>query len=100
MEKAAAESSSREPKQGDDSSKRMVIESLVISNGKVAVSHPLLKDKKLASHLPTIRLNDIGKNKKDGATPAEVVNKIMETIETKVSIAVGATGVLRKLLDK
>ena len=100
VEKAAAESSSREPKQGDDSSKRMVIESLVISNGKVAVSHPLLKDKKLASHLPTIRLNDIGKNKKDGATPAEVVNKIMETIETQVSIAVGATGVLRKLFDK
>ena len=100
VEKAAAESGSGEPKPDDGSGKKMVIESLVISNGKVSVSHPLLKDKKLASHLPTIRLNDIGKNKKNGATPAEVVDKIMDAMEKQVSFAVGATGSLRKLFDK
>ncbi len=100
VEKAAAESGSGEPKQDDGSGKKMVVESLVINSGKVAVNHPLLKDKKLASDLPTIRLNDIGKNKKDGATPAEVVDKIMDAIEKQVSIAVGATGRLRKLFDK
>mgnify|MGYP001979074977 CR=1 FL=1 len=62
--------------------------------------HARGKGKKLGSGLPTIWLKDIGKDKKGGATPAEVVNKIMETIETQVSIAVGATGGLRKLFDK
>jgi hypothetical protein len=59
----------------------------------VSVSHPLLKGKKLGSDLPTIRLKDIGKDSKDGATPAEVVDKIMDAIEKQVSVAVGATDI-------
>ncbi len=93
VEKAADGSKPDEPKKNEGPGKKMVIESLVIINGKVSVSHPLLKGKKLASRLPTIRLKDIGKDKKDGASPAEVVNKIMDALETQVSVAVGATDI-------
>ena len=71
----------------------MIVESLVVSNGTVSVSHPLLKGKKLSSALPTIRLKDIGKGKKGGATPAEVIDKVMDAIEKQVSVAVGATDI-------
>ena len=93
VEKAAGGSGSSAPKEDAGPGKKMVIESLVISNGKVSVSHPLLKGKKLGSSLPTIRLKDIGKDKKEGATPAEVVDKIMDAIEKQVSVAVGATDI-------
>jgi hypothetical protein len=79
--------------------KKMIVESLVISNGKVSVSHPLLAGKKIGSGLPTIRLKDIGKDKKDGATPAEVVGKVMDALETQIASAVGASGVNNMLKD-
>lgn len=93
VEKAAGRSKSSEQKKDDGSDKKMVIESLVISNSKVSVSHPLLKGKNLGSDLPTIRLKDIGKDSKDGATPAAVVDKIMDAIEKQVYAAVGATDI-------
>jgi uncharacterized protein involved in outer membrane biogenesis len=73
--------------------KKMIIESLIVSNGKVSVSHPLLKGKKLGSGLPTIRLKDIGKDKEGGASPAEVVDKIMDAIEKQVGASVGGLNV-------
>lgn len=85
---AAAES-----KEDEGEGKKMVIDSLVISNGHVAVSHPLLQGKKIGAGLPTIRLKDIGKNKKEGATPAEVVAKVMDALDKQISVAVGSTNV-------
>lgn len=91
VDQAADGSKSDEPKKDEGSGKKLVIENFVIVNGKVSVSHPLLKGKKLASSLPAIRLKDIGKGKKDGASPAEVVDKVMDALEKQVSLAVGAT---------
>ncbi len=89
----AAESGTKEPE------KKMIVESLVISNGKVSISHPLLAGKKVGSSLPTIRLKDIGKDKKDGASPAEVVGQVMDALEKQVASAVGASGVNDMLKD-
>ena len=92
-EKKPAASGKKEPE------KKMIVESLVITNGKVSVSHPLLSGKKIGSALPTIRLKDIGKNKKDGASPAEVVAKVMDALEKQIGSAVGASGVNNMLKD-
>lgn len=94
VEKAAAGSGAKTAeKEEKGPGKKMIVESLVVSNGRVSVSHPLLKGKKLGSALPTIRLKDIGKDKKDGATPAEVVDKVMDAIEKQVGAAVSSTNV-------
>ena len=71
----------------------MIVESLVISNGNVSISHPLLQGRRVGSKLPTIRLTDIGKDKPGGATPAEVVDKVMDALEKQVASAVGASGI-------
>lgn len=82
-----------------EAEKKMIVESLVISNGKVSISHPLLAGKKIGSGLPTIRLKDIGKDKKDGASPAEVVATVMDALEKQIGSAVGASGVNNMLKD-
>ena len=94
VEKAAGGPGAKKDEKKDDGpGKKMIIESLVVSNGQVSVSHPLLKGKKLGSGLPTIRLKDIGKDKKGGATPAEVVDKVMDAIEKQVGASVGGLNV-------
>lgn len=93
VEKAAGGPGKQEEKKDDGPGKKMIIESLVVSNGQVSVSHPLLKGKKIGSGLPTIRLKDIGKDKKDGASPAEVVDKVMDAIEKQVSSSVGGLNI-------
>jgi hypothetical protein len=93
VEKAAGGSGAKKEEKEEGAEKKMIIESLIVSNGKVSVSHPLLKGKKLGSGLPTIRLKDIGKDKKGGATPAEVVDKVMDAIEKQVGASVGGLNV-------
>jgi len=93
VEKAAGPPGKETPTEEKGPGKKMVVESLVITNGRVSVSHPLLKGKRLGSSLPAIRLKDIGKDKKDGATPAEVVDKVMDALEKQIAAAVGATDV-------
>ena len=92
VEKAAG-GGAKEEKKSDDPGKKMIIESLIVSNGNVSVSHPLLQGKKVGSALPTIRLKDIGKDKKGGASPAEVVDKIMDAIEKQVGASVGGLNI-------
>ena len=79
--------------ESDGPGKKMIIESLIVSNGNVSVSHPLLEGKKVGSGLPTIELKDIGKDNKDGATPAEVVDKVMDAIEKQVGASVGSLNI-------
>ena len=93
VEKAAGGSGAKEEKESDGPGKKMIIESLVVSNGNVSVSHPMLQGKKMGSGLPTIRLKDIGKDSKDGATPAEVVDKVMDAIEKQVGASVGSLNI-------
>ena len=92
VEKAAG-GGAKEEKKSDDPGKKMIIESLIVSNGNFSVSHPLLQGKKVGSALPTIRLKDIGKDKKGGASPAEVVDKIMDAIEKQVGASVGGLNI-------
>ncbi|MEP4380616.1 MAG: hypothetical protein ABJ363_16640 [Alphaproteobacteria bacterium] len=63
---------------GGGDAPNIVIESLVLQNGKVAVVAPLLNEK-LSVPLPTIRLKDIGKDGK-GATPEEIASQIMDAV--------------------
>ena len=93
VEKAAGGGGAKEEKKSEEPGKKMIIESLIVSNGNVSVSHPLLQGKTLGSGLPTIRLKDIGKDKKDGASPAEVVDTIMNAIEKQVGASVGGLNV-------
>ena len=93
VEKAAGGGGAKEEKKSEEPGKKMIIESLIVNNGNVSVSHPLLQGKKLGSGLPTIRLKDIGKDKKDGASPAEVVDTIMNAIEKQVGASVGGLNV-------
>ena len=88
MAKAGGGGAEKE-KTRDQPVKKMIIESLIVRNGNISVNHPLLKGKKINSGLPTIRLKNIGKGKKSGATPAEVVGKVMVAIATQVRGAVG-----------
>lgn len=63
---------------GGGDTPNIVIESLVLQNGSVAVVAPLLKEK-LTVPLPTVRLKDIGKEGK-GATPEEIAGQIMDAV--------------------
>lgn len=68
---------------------KLVIEKLRISNGEVNVSAAALKGKKITTKLPDIYLKDIGKDK-GGATPGEVVEKIMARLTQGIGSAVGS----------
>jgi hypothetical protein len=93
VEKAAGGPGTTEEKKSGEPGKKMIIESLIVSNGNVSVSHPLLQGKKVGSGLPTIRLKDIGKDKADGASPAEVVDAVMDAVEKQVGASVGSLNV-------
>ncbi len=67
--------------------KKLVIENLVIKNGKVNVSASVLGGKTMTTPLPDLHLTDIGK-KDDGATPGEVAKEILGTIQRSAGKAV------------
>lgn len=64
--------------------KKVIIENLVIRDGKVSVTHQALQGRTLSVPLPTIQLKDIGKDK-GGATPAEVADKVIGAISAQAS---------------
>ncbi|MCW0234488.1 MAG: hypothetical protein OJJ21_12885 [Ferrovibrio sp.] len=64
--------------------KKVIIENLVIRDGKIAMTHQALQGRTLSAPLPTIQLKDIGKDK-GGATPAEVAEKVIGTISAQAS---------------
>ncbi len=72
--------------------KKIIIENLYIRDGKVSVSAALLKGKKLSVKLPSIHLKDIGKDK-GGASPGEVVEKIMASVTDGATKAVGSLNI-------
>ncbi|MBM3566636.1 MAG: hypothetical protein FJX42_11060 [Alphaproteobacteria bacterium] len=77
---------------------KLIIDNLYIRDGKVGVSHALLKGKELSAPLPNIHLKDIGKEKK-GASPAEVADKIMASISSGAKNAVGTLNLDKVLGD-
>jgi hypothetical protein len=75
--------------------RKVIIENLVIRDGKIAASHAALQGRAISASLPTIQLKDIGKGS-NGATPAEVAEKVLGTISAQASRV--ATGELQKQL--
>ena len=73
-----AQSASKQPE------KKVIIENLVIRDGKVAATHQALQGRTISANLPTIQLKDIGKDK-GGATPAEVAEKVIGSISAAAS---------------
>ncbi len=85
---------------GDDGGEgpKLVIETLRITGGMVNVSHALLKGKSLSAPLPTIELNDIGKDS-GGASPAEVIEQVFAAVSKNVGGAVGTLNLDKVLGD-
>jgi uncharacterized protein involved in outer membrane biogenesis len=80
----------------DGKGPKLVIEKLNITGGKVNVSATMLKGKTLSAPLPDIHLKDIGKDK-GGASPGQVVERILASVKDGAGKAVGSLG-LDKML--
>ena len=77
-----------EPKK---SGKKLIIESLIIRDGKINVSVAGLQGKKMSVDLPAVRMANIGKSE-GGATPGEVVKKLMDALNQAAGGAVKNLG--------
>ncbi len=91
-QKMGAGGAKKDEKKGEGP--KLIIDNLYVRDGRVGVSHALLKGKQLDAPLPNIHLKDIGKEKK-GATPEEVGERLMASISQG---ARGAAGTLN--IDK
>lgn len=78
---------SSEKKSDEAGEKKLIIEKLSILNGKANVSAAILQGKTMPVDLPDIVLEDIGKSK-GGATPGEVANKVMDSLQKNINDAV------------
>ena len=89
---------------GGDAGPKIVIENLYVRDGKVDVSADFLKGQKAGASLPTIHLKDIGKEggKSDGASPAEIAEKVIAAISKAATGAVGQlnVGAIKDALTK
>lgn len=92
--KMGAGGDKKEEKKGEGP--KLIIDNLYIRDGKVGVSHALLKGKQLDVPLPNIHLADIGKEKK-GATPDEVAERVMTSISRGAQNAVGTLNIDKML---
>lgn len=71
---------------------KLIIENLYLRNGRISVSATILQGKTLDVPLPDLHLRDIGKED-GGATPGEVVNEILATIQDSIGKAVGSLNI-------
>lgn len=67
--------------------KKMIIERLTITDGRINVSAPFLDGKSLGASLPTITLTDIGKDS-GGASPADVIKRVIDEMTKGVGGAI------------
>ena len=67
---------------------KLVIENLILRDGKIRVTATGLTDEGLSAPLPDIHMTDIGKESQ-GATPGEVAVAVLDTVLGQVSAAVG-----------
>jgi len=75
-----------EQQAADSDGKKILIDHLAIQNGDVSVSMKLFSDKKLTVALPTIELNDIGKDK--DATLSDAMKLVLAAINKAVVPAI------------
>jgi uncharacterized protein involved in outer membrane biogenesis len=69
---------------GKEAGKKIVIENVIVKDGKVHLTMAALGGKQITAPLPDIHLKDIGKEK-DGATPAEAFEKIFASLYSSIS---------------
>ena len=83
------------PAGGERKGPKLVIENLYIRDGRVNVSADFLKGEKVGVALPTIHLRDIGKTggRNEGASGAEVAEKVIAAIGRTATSAVGTLNV-------
>ena len=77
---------------------KVIIENLIIKNGDVKAISNMVKDKTLSTKLPTIHLQDIGKDT-GGTTYAEVAKILISELTKQVGKAAGNLD-LRSLMDE
>lgn len=77
-----------------DGGRKVIIENLIVRDGTIAVSAGFLQEKRMSVALPTIHLKDIGKEggKSNGATAAEVADKLLSAISAEAATAVSSLG--------
>ncbi|MBM3733535.1 MAG: hypothetical protein FJW24_08765 [Acidimicrobiia bacterium] len=95
-QKMGAGGAKKDEKKGEGP--KLIIDNLYVRDGKVGVSHALLKGKQLDAPLPNIHLKDIGKEKK-GATPEEVGERLMASISQGARSAAGTLNVDKLIQD-
>lgn len=79
-----------------DEGPKLIIENLYVRGGTVSVSATILKGKSMTAPLPDIHLKDIGKEE-GGASPGEVVERVMTSLGDGAAKAVGGLGVGKTL---
>ncbi len=72
----------------EEGGKKVIIERLLVTNGRVDVSASFLGGKTLGASLSKIELKDIGKDS-GGATPGEVAQKLLSALTTAATDTVG-----------
>jgi hypothetical protein len=72
------------------SARKVIIKNLYIRNGKVAITHALLRRREVSANLPTIHLTNIGQGGV-GVTPEEVTKRILTEISKQASTVGFAT---------
>lgn len=87
----SSESKPESPKTESGGGKKIIIEKFILRNAKVNVSAVGLAGKTMTVSIPTIQLNDIGKEK-GGASPGEVAEKIFASINQQIGKAVSGLG--------
>ena len=85
------------PKGGGEAGTKLVIEDLYVLGGKVGVGATALEGETLSAALPDIHLTGIGRDK-GGATPAEVLDRVIGAVGRAAGQAVASLG-LGKMLD-
>ena len=68
----------------DGQGKKVVINNVIVKNGKVNLTMAALGGKEISAPLPDIHLKDIGKDNQ-GATPAEAFEKIFSTLYSSIT---------------
>ena len=84
------------PTKDEGDGPKLVIEHIYVRGGKVNVSATILKGKTMSAPLPDIHLKDIGKEE-GGATPGEVAERLLTSLNQGATKAVSSIGVGKTL---
>ncbi len=82
--KSEKQASSKTSSTADKSGKKIVINDVIVKDGKVNLTMAMLAGKEISAPLPDIHLKDIGKEKQ-GATPAEAFEQIFSSLYDSIS---------------